>query len=551
MPRRSKPKIPADLIQTESDRAAITQGCTFDEAAADRVIYFLETFCCHTKDRWYGKPFRLLGWQRKLVRQLYGWKLANGRRRFRTCYTEIPKKNGKTELVSGLALYHLMADGVNAAEVYPCASTRKQASLLFNDAVMMVQSSPAFRKRLKVKDSFHEKTITYPANRSKLEVMSNDAPSADGKSASFIPFDELHRQRNSALWDVMEFAGAARLEPLTWVITTAGDDLNGICGKQHAYAKKVLSGEIVDISFLAVVYGADPEVDDLEDPKVWARVNPSWGETIDPDDFARQFAKAKADPVQFNNFLRLRLNVWVQPDSRLIEREHWLACARSYAEADLLGRACYGGLDLANVSDIAAFVLVFPWEDAVRLWFRFYLPRSYAAERQKRDGIPYLDWAKRGFIQLTEGDTIDYDFIKEDILKAKGRFKLKKLLCDPFNATQLALQLAAESVPVEYIRQGFVSMNAPCKELLRLVAEGQAHHPGNPAMDWMIGNARAVTDPHENVKISKKHSKDKVDGPVATLNALGGYLLDKPKRKSVYSRMTADELLGQEPEPTA
>lgn len=522
-------EIPDDLIRTASDRRALEEGCYFDQRSVDRVIGFIEKFCCHTKGRWYGRPFRLLKWQKRLIRAVYGWKRPDGTRRIRQVYVEIPKKNGKTELVSALILYHLIADREMGAEIYLCAYTRKQAALIFDDAKMMVESSPALRKILVIKDSFHEKTISFSATRSKIHVMSSDAPSADGKSSSFTVFDELHRQKKPDHWNVMEYAGAARSQPLLMAITTAGVDRLGVCYRQHEYAAKVESGIVVDIAFFGMVYGADLEKDDIGSPLVWEKVNPSWGETINPQDFAAEFARAKEDPAQFNNFLRLRLNIWTSEDSRFIDADRWSLCGQEFDPAELEGRTCYAGLDLSNVSDITAFVMIFPFEDG-SYWVLpyFWLPKDYARLRQERDRIPYLDWAGRGLIKLTSGDVIDYDFVKSSILDCASRYNIKKLYCDPYNATQICLQLASEGLPVDYLRQGFLSLNAPCKELVRLVSDGKLHHGSNAVLDWMADNTRAVTDAHDNLKISKKHSKDKIDGIVSLVCALAGALIDQP-----------------------
>jgi phage terminase large subunit-like protein len=530
------PRVPRDLIRTESDRQAIREGCYFDEAAADRVISFIETFCCHTKGKWYGLPFKLLAWERHLIRLLYGWRRADGTRRFRQVYVEIPKKNGKTELVSALSLYHLIADGENGAEIYLCASTRKQAGLVFNDAVMMIESSPELRKRLEVKDSFHDKAIKFKPTRSKIEVMSSDAPSADGKSSSMTVFDELHRQENAELWNVMEFAGIAREQPLLFAITTAGVDRLSICYQQREHAEKVEASEVVDVAFLSLIYAAKDD-DDFDSPAVWERANPSWRETIKPEDFRREHAKAKENPVQWNNFLRLRLNVWTQPDARFVDREKWNACGERFDPAELLGLPCYGGLDLSNVSDITAWIKGFPFDDGTfRLLCRFWIPKAYARLRQEKDGIPYLDWARQGFITLTETVQIDYDFIIKEILDDAKVYRVRTINADPWNSPQVSLKLESDGLPIELMRQGFVSMNAPCKELLRLVGEGKIRHNGNPVLGWMAGNARALLDPNENLKISKKHSKEKVDGMVALAMSIGGYLASKPRKPSVYER---------------
>lgn len=528
--------VPRDLLRNASDEQAKTDGCYFDPKAVERVTTFIETFCCHTKSRWFGKPFRLLAWQKDIVRRVYGWKRPDGTRRFRLVYIEIPKKNGKSEFLSTLVLYHLIADGEMAAEIYLCAFTRKQAAIIFEDAKMMIDASPHLTKALTYKDSFHEKTITFPPTRSVLTVMSSDAPSADGKSSSFTSFDELHRQEKPDLWNVMKHAGAARPQPLLFAITTAGVDRLSVCYAQRSYSQKVADGIVIDTAFLGVVFAADPEKDDLDSPKTWKKANPSWGETISPEDFAQEHARAKEDPIEWHNFIRLRLNVWTQDVCRFLDMGKWRRCGEEkYDAEELVKQTAYLGIDLSNVSDITAAVFLVPWEDGtLRVAPHFWIPRDYAAQRQERDRIPYLDWARRGFITLTDGDVIDYDFVKKTIMEECDKYDVRKVLLDPFNATQIGLQLAAEGLPVEYMRQGFLSMNAPTKFLSKVVSEGSLRHNANPVLDWMADNAVAKEDAEGLVKVSKGRSKDKVDGLVALIMCLAAYTRDVHPEPNIY-----------------
>jgi phage terminase large subunit-like protein len=538
--------IPADRIRTESDKAAILEGCWYDPAAAQRVIDFIQGFCCHTKARWYGKPFKLLGWQLDYIRQAYGWMRPDGTRRFRQTYVEIPKKNGKSEFLSALVLYHLIADGEMGSEIYLCAYTKNQAAYIFKDCVMMIESSPELDEILEVVNSFHVKEIKYKATRSIVTVMSSDAPSADGKSSALTVHDELHRQRDDKMWNVMEQAGIARSQPMLVSITTAGVDKKSICYRQHEIARQIKEGVIIDIPFLGMVFSADHLQDKLDDPATWTIANPAMGEIIKLQDFEGEYKRSKVSPTAYNNFIRLRLNIWTAEESRFIERDKWVRCGtdekgnpRTVPWEQLKKLPCYAGLDLANISDANAFVMCWLMPDGTYFhipWF--WLPKDYATVRQERDGIPYLSWAKKpsNNLTLTEGDVADYDFIKAKIIELSKVFKIKKILCDQYNATQIAIQLAAEGLPIEFMRQGFLSMNAPTMALQMLIQDGKFHHANNDVMGWMADNAMAVYDPSDLIKVSKKKSKDKVDGIVSAVQALNGWIQEKPIKKSVYEK---------------
>ena len=513
-------KIPAKWMRGPTDELAHKEGCEFKPEMGEHVVKFLELGCRQSKGEWAGKPLELIPWQRDFIMRLYGWIRPDGTRRYRTFYLEIPKKNGKSTLLSGLALYHLIADDEPGAEVYTNAYDLSQARIIFDESANMVRSSPQLSKRLEVISS--AKRIIYPEKASKFQALSADVPSKDGVSASFTIFDELHRQRTPAMWDIFEFAGAARRQPLLGAITTAGYDRQSICYRQHLYTKKVNRGQAPDIAHLGVIYGADL-TDDWTDPEVWKRVNPSMGYTLKLEDFKAEVAKAKESPEKLNNFLRLRLNIWTNAAERFLSREKWDACGGpAYTEA-LDGAPCYGGLDLASTTDLAALVLVFP--DAVidgnyEVLCRFWAPEENAAKRQEKDRVPYLTWAQQGYLTLTPGDVIDYDFIRAEINDLAGRYEIRKLLADPYNATQLSTQLQGDGIPIEMIRQGFLSLSPPTKELERLVIGGKLRHGDNPVLNAHADNAVAVKDAAGNIKLSKEKSTEKIDGMAALVNAI-------------------------------
>jgi phage terminase large subunit-like protein len=520
-------------IRNPCDELAIAQGCTFDEDAGDYVVEFLAKFCKQSKDEWAGRPLEVLDWQYDVIKRLYGWKRADGTRRFRTCYVEVPKKNGKSTIVSGLSLYHLIADGVQAAECYINAYDRSQAGIIFDEAERMVRASPNLSRILDLTPS--KKLIVHPESRSKLVALSADVPSKDGVSASFTVFDELHRQATPAMWNIFKYAGASRRQPLKLSITTAGVDRNSICFRQHDYTRKVEAGTIEDTTHLGVIYGVDLQedrrdlVEVITDPETWRRVNPSLGVTIREEDFAVEVKEALESPDDLNNFLRLRLNVWTNAAARFLRRDKWDLCAGPPADPDaFLGEPCWAGLDLSSTTDITALVLVFGDEaGGFDLACKFWIPEENAELRERRDRVPYQTWARQGWITPTPGNVVDYAFVRKAIKQVGRDYQLRKLLCDPWNATQLAIQLKEEDgLPIETIRQGFLSLNSPTKELERLVLSGKLRHGNNPVLNWMADNAMVVKDAAGNLKLSKEKSVERIDGMAALVNAIAAATSD-------------------------
>ncbi|GIK15010.1 MAG: hypothetical protein BroJett002_37170 [Candidatus Brocadia sinica] len=491
----------------------------YDKQAAQRVIDFFTQYLVHVKGRWAGQPFTLLGWERDVITQAFGWKKADGTRKYRTIYVEIPRKNGKTSICGGLALYLLMADGESGGEVYCAAGDRAQASLVYNTAKEMYESSKKLEGRLEVfkRTMFHEESM------SKYEVLSADAPTKHGLNASGIIIDELHVQPNRDLVDVLVTSTGAREQPLAIMITTAGYDRNSICWEYHEYARQVIAGTIKDETFLGVIYAAD-EKDDWEDEKTWKKANPSLGHTISMEYLRNEFKKAKEIPAYQNTFRRLHLNQWTSQSTRFIDMSSWNESAGIVDKDELQACICYGGLDLASTIDIAAFALVFPPEEegqAFKALLFFWIPGDNIQEKIRRDKVPYDLWVEQGYIRATPGNVIDYGFIRRDINALKEQYNIQEIAYDPWNATQITLELAEEDgMTMVPLRQGFQSMSAPTKELLKLIVSKQLHHGNNPVLNWMADNMAVKTDPAGNIKPDKEKSTQRIDGIVALIMAL-------------------------------
>lgn len=522
-----------EWIRTEADERACLRGCWFDREAGERVCDFFERFLVHTKGEWAGRPFTLFEWQKKdLLMPLFGWRRRSGERRFRRAYIEIPKKNGKSGLCSGIALYLLMADGEPGAEVYAAAADRDQAAIVYGEAEKMVLKSPGLQKRLRVVAS--RKTIAYPRTMSYFRCLSADVPTKEGLNIHGLIFDELHAQRSRDLFDTLEYGGSARRQPLLVSITTAGYDRNSICWEQHEYADKILRGVVDDPSFFSLIYAANEE-DDWTDPDVWRRANPSFGLTIKPDVFEEEAREAQEKPAKQNSFKRYRLNIWTSSETRWMDADRWKASGGDpIDETGLAGRDCFGGLDLSTTTDITACVFLFPEEDGGYVVLpRFWIPEENMRERSRRDRVPYDVWVRQGLMAATPGNVIDYDWIRSDIEAAADRYRIRELGYDPWNATSLVTQLQDGGLAMVPVRQGYASLSGPMKELEALVLQRKFRHGGNPVLRWMADNVQATMDPAGNIKPDKGKSRERIDGIVACIMALARAGLGE-NRPSVY-----------------
>ena len=520
-----------DYVQNASDRLAIEQGCYFDEAKGRRPIEFIERFCRQSKGRWAGKALKLLDWQRSFIMRFFGWRAPNGLRRFRTAYLEVGKKNGKSTMISALVIYLALADNEGAPEVYLNAVDREQASIVFDEAARMVERSPYFSARLEVTKS--KKRIIDPIGHGKIQANSADAPSKDGVNASAVVFDEIHRFKSRELWDVMQYAGVSREQPLRIVITTAGEEEEGPWFEQREYSEKVNDGVIPDITHLGVIYRALPE-DDLDDPATWRKANPSLGVTINEDDFRNELAKARNTPAELGNFLRLRLNIVARSEGKFIELSDWDACAGW--DQPPIDVPLYLGLDLSDRNDLTALVGIWgDFENGFVVGSRFWLPRENIAKLERQHQVPYRMWADQEHIVLTDGNTIDYEFVKAQILEIASKHKLIKLMTDPYNAKKLAEDLLNQhGLPVEYLRQGYLSLSDPTKTLHELIMARKIRHGGHPILRWHASNAVARRDPAGNIKLDKEKSRKKIDGMAALVNAVAGAISDPGEPACVY-----------------
>lgn len=525
---------PAEVIQAAEKHAAAVMDqlwrryandnrLIFDEVAADKACAFFPRFLRHSKGRLAGQPFHLKPWQRELVRIVFGFKWAEtGMRVVRRVLLFIARKNGKSTFAAGLALLMLLS-GEQSAEIYSAAADRDQAAIVFREAVSMMAASPELARHLEG----YKTSIICARLMASYKVLSSDAHTKHGLNPSGFLFDELHTQPNRDLVDVLHTAVGARPQPLEWYMTTAGSGRRGICWEMFDFAMKVLLGVVEELSFLPVLFMAD-EGDDWTDPRTWAKANPSVGDAVSLDYLAGECAHAQRVPGYENTFKRLHLNLWTGQDKRWLPMADWRLCGGGLPWQELpnrlVGRPCFGGLDLSSTTDITAHVKVFPPEEDGEPWWwvpRFFVPEANIDARARRDRVPYDQWARDGALTPTPGNVVDQQAVEDAIRQDAERYRLIEEAFDRWNATGLVTRLMGDGLAMVPFGQGFASMSAPAKELEAQVLGHTLGHGMHPVLDWMAENVAIAADPAGNIKPNKATSGERIDGIVAGTMALG------------------------------
>jgi phage terminase large subunit-like protein len=493
------------------------RGYGFDEAAANRICAFISALP-HIKGEWAkaGRKIELEPWQCFILTTVFGWKRADGTRRFRTAYTEVARKNAKSTLSSGVGLYMLCADGEPGAEVYSAATTRDQAKIVWEDAKRMADKVPELR-------SFgvltHAHAITGP-QASSFKPMSSEAGTADGLNIHCAIIDELHAHPKRDLWEVIETATGARSQPLIWSITTAGSNRAGICYEQRDYASKILKGVHQDETYFGVIYTLD-DADDWADESVWIKANPNLGVSVKLDDLQRKASKALQQTSAQPGFLTKHLNVWVNADQAWMDMRRWDACGdKDLRIEDFRGERCWLGCDLASKVDIAAVGAIFE-RDSKRYLFRWCWAPEEAIEGSRNSQYP--GWEREGRLIKTDGATTDFDAIGDKIRELARDYDVRAIAFDPWQALKLMQELQGEGLPVVELRTTTGNLSEPMKQLEADVLNGQVVHEGCPMAAWMVSNVVAHVDHNDNVMPRKERPENKIDLPVAWMSAYSMY----------------------------
>ena len=505
---------------------------TFDAEKGALVCEFIENLP-HTKGKWAAQKeqIKLQPWQCFLVVVGFGWlKKSNGKRRFRTFYWEIPRKNGKSLLAGGIGNYMFTADGEFGAEVYSGATTEKQAWEVFGPARLMMSRSKELAAYMGVE--VMAKTMAILSNGSKFEpVIGNPG---DGASPSCAIVDEYHEHDTPALYDTMETGMGAREQPLMLVITTAGANIAGPCHEKHDEVCKVLDGVQENEELFGCIFGIAPE-DDWADPKSLIKANPNYGISVDADFLLAQQRQALQNPMQQNKFKTKHLNVWTSVFAGVMNMQQWALCADDMLdEEELKGSDCWIATDLASKSDLCASQRLYRRDSHGKphyyLFGSYWLPEE-AVEEPGPNQAHYRKWVNKGLLTQTDGATVDFEQITETIVEDCKRINPREAIFDPFNAVQMMQALMKNNIETVEFIQTPVNFAVPLDELLTAVKDGRFHHDGNEMTTWCMSNMVARPAKKGLVSPIKQKPHQKIDGAIATIMAIARACVEEAQQE--------------------
>ena len=494
----------------------------FDRERASSVCTFIELLP-HVKGRWKSVNIELEPWQCFIVTTIFGWIDDEGFRRFRTAYIEVPRKNAKTTLCAGLALYMLCADGEPGAEVYSAAVTKDQARISWEIAQAQVKRESEMRKFYGVEPLAH--SIVIEQTGSFFKPLARDADSLEGLSPHCAIIDEVHAHKTREVWDVLNVARGSRRQSLLFAITTAGDNKVGVCYEQHGYVEQILGGRHRDDRYFGIIYTLDAH-EDWTTIEAARKANPNFGVSVLPDDIDMMSRQAQANAQAQNTFLTKRMNVWVSVGTAYFNMLAWdTICKEDGITVEQFhGEPCIIGMDLATKKDLAAKMIVFKRGGNFYVFGRYYLPSDAIAAGNPNYDF-YRGWEKQGLLTVTEGNVTDYDYIERDLLSDMATLRPIHVGVDPnYNAGQLTTRMLSAGVPMIEVPQNVMTFSEPMKTLDALIVAGRIKHCGDPVLQWAIGNVVARVDVKGNVYPRKEHEANKIDPAVALMSALSLHL---------------------------
>jgi len=508
------------------------RGLEFKPKTAQAYITFFQRAIRHTVGEWDGQPFDPLPWQQFILWNLYGWFREDGTRRFNYAYITVARKNGKTTLMAGCALAALFFDQEKAAEVYFAATKKDQAKIGFDEAQRMVSISPQLRRHLRA--GKHD--IKAPTLSARCTYLSSERDTLDGLNIHFAGIDEYHAHPTDGVANVLRSGMQARRNPLHLTITTAGFNRESPCYEMQKTCKEILDGVKHDDAQFALIYELD-EDDDWTDSSTWIKANPSLGVALRPQLLESQLQQAiNLGGSREVEFKTKHLNKWVTASKTWIQDEIWSANER---QEDLTGRICWGGLDLASVSDMTALVMVYPDGDGYHVRGHYFMPSDTIDNILDRDPSHiYRTFLDLPNFYITDGNVTDYAAIRRLVSGVMNRpdgqevdgsslmhnYQIEKIAFDRYNSTQIAIDLVDDGVPLTPFGQGFVSMSSPTKQLEVLIRTGKVWHDGDPVLRWALGNVELKMDPAGNIKADKQKSGGKIDPIVAMVMGIGEHM---------------------------
>ena len=507
------------------------RGAVFDAEKVDKV---LASFRClrHTQGRLAGQPLNPDPWQvAYILAPVFGWVKENEFGEFvrivRKLYVDVPRKNGKSTLVGGLGLYLTAADGEQSAQVVAAATIKDQARFVFDPIKRLVETAPALRGNVRALNS----VITHPRTNSTFKVIASGGDAQHGANIHGAVIDELHLHKTPDLVEAIETGTGSRDQPLIIMITTADEGKpNTIYTRKRKYIEQLCNGVIKeDFTHYGVVWGADAD-DDLFATSTLMKANPGYGISPTKQFLQDAAVQAQNSPAELAAYKRLHLGIRTRQTTAFLDLKAWQRNAGArIREDDMAGRVCWGGLDLGSVSDLTALAWIFPFEDGSEgydVLFRFWTPEENLHKLDGRTGNNASQlWVPEGWLSTTPGDVTDYEFVKKTMLDDAVKFDVQSVGFDRWNSSQLVNDLLEEGLNMVKVGQGHATMNAPMKEMQRLMLLGKRGNPklrhgGNPVMTWMVDNLAVKIDPSGNVKPDKENAADKIDGVSALATSM-------------------------------
>lgn len=525
-------------------QASQAPGAYFDVASARRALDAVQSFR-HTKGRWGSTRLKLDPWQVVwVIAPIFGWlahdpELGRAVRVIRSAWIEVPRKNGKSTLSSGIGLVLLLADREIGAEVYAAAGSLPQAERVFDDAKRMALTSRAVRGRVEVLRGL----IRVPRTGGVFRALSKIAETAHGLNVSGAIVDEVHVHKRRDLIDAIETGTGARDQPLVIFITTADEGIEGsIYDEKHTYTRRCADNVVFDPGHYGVIWAAE-EGDDPYAEATWRKANPGLGASPSLAYMRREANKARSTPSYFPTFCRLSLNRRMRSSSRWLPLTLWDENNGAVDDQAFRYRRAWGGVDLSAVSDLSAWVLAVESRKPgveLELISRFWLPEERIDELEAQLQVPLRQWADDGLLMLTEGDAIDYGAIEKQIIADCRRLDVQRISYDRMFAGQLVQRVESKTRGVDLvpIAQTYLGMSPGSKELERLLREGRLHHGGNPILRWNASVVEVYRDGNDNmrpVKPDRGKSSARIDGIAATVMALDGYVRRPLKRARAVS----------------
>lgn len=528
------------LIQTPSPGEA--PGAVFDPERVDKVIRAF-SLLRHTQGQWAGHPLRPDPWQvAYILAPVFGWVRwddDSGQyvRIVRELYVDVPRKNGKSTLAGGLAIYMTCADGENGAQCITAATTKEQAGFVFEPVKKLAEAAPALKQHVKPLKG----VILHPKSGSYFKPISSVAGAQHGANLHAAIVDELHEHKTPELVETIETSTGSRRQPLIVIITTAdAGKRESVYDRKRQRVEKLARRVFEAPSVYGVVWAAE-KGDDPHAEATWRKANPGYG--VSPTRAYLQAASdtAKQSPADLAKFLRLHLGLRTKQQTKFITMESWHRNAGMVDEARLAGREAYGGLDLASTSDLSALCWLLPDDERGgfdALW-RLWTPEDNVPALDQRTAGAASVWVREGLLVATPGNVADYDYIRLQIDRDMDAYDVRSIGFDPWNATPLTNKLSEDGAPLVKVRQGFVTMSPPLKELQRLLLKGAPEaplfrHGGNPAVTWCVDNLAVAMDPAGNCKPDKARSAEKIDAVSAAVTALSEAMTRTPVKKSAY-----------------